>query len=430
MSQIYIKDISKFIGEEIVLKGWVYDKTHKGRLLFLLIRDGTGIIQGVISKGDFQDEEFHKFTQLTQESSIIVKGVVRKDERAPSGYELSINKLKIVQLTQNYPITPKEHGISFLMDNRHLWLRSKRQNAILRIRSEVIKTIHDFFEHEGFILIDAPIFTPSSCESTTDLFETQYFDDKAYLTQSGQLYMEAACVAFGKVYCFGPTFRAERSKTRRHLTEFWMVEPEIAYAGLDDVIELAERLVSYTVERVLANREEELKILERDTRPLEGIVPPFSRITYTEAIKIINEESGGIKFGDDFGGDEETVISTHFPKPVVVHRYPVESKAFYMKPDPEDPRLALNFDMFAKEGYGEIIGGSQRIDDLELLEKRIEKNRLEYEAFKWYLDLRRYGSCPHAGFGLGLERLVAWLCKLDHVRESIPFPRLMYRLYP
>jgi len=426
-----VEDIAKYENQTVTLYGWLYNKRLKGKLAFLLLRDGTGIIQCVMSRADVGDAVFARAEEVTQESSIVVTGKVRADQRAPGGYEILAEDLQIVQLAKDYPITPKEHGTTFLMDHRHLWLRSKKQNAILRIRHTIIRAIRDYFDGQKFVLIDAPIFTPSACEGTTTLFETDYFDTKAYLTQSGQLYMEAAAMAFGKVYCFGPTFRAEKSKTRRHLTEFWMVEPEVAYMDLDGTMELAEGLVAYIVERVLEKHREQLQILERDVSKLEAVKTPFPRISYDEAARILQEsEESEFVFGDDFGGGDETIISSRFDRPVLVHRYPAEVKAFYMKNDPDDPSRALCVDMLAPEGYGEIIGGGQREDDLEVLLEKIHQHDLPESAFAWYLDLRRYGTVPHAGFGLGIERTVAWICGLHHVRETIPFPRLMHRLYP
>jgi asparaginyl-tRNA synthetase len=376
-------------------------------------------------------EVFSQFEKVTQESAIIVHGKVRADKRAPSGYELDITSYEIVSIADEYPITPKEHGTAFLMEKRHLWLRSSRQHAILRIRDEVVRACRDFFHERGFILNDAPIFTPAACEGTTTLFETQYFDEgKAYLTQSGQLYNEAAAMAFGKVYCFGPTFRAEKSKTRRHLTEFWMIEPEVAYADLDDIMRLAEDFISFIVARVLENKQQELKTLERDISKLEKITPPFPRISYDDAAKFLQEKGLPFEYGNDLGGTDETVLSEGYDKPIMVHRYPAAVKAFYMQPDPENPKLALAVDILAPEGYGEIIGGSQRIHDYNLLLDRIKSHNLPVEAFEWYLDLRKYGTVPHSGFGMGIERMVAWICKLDHLRETIPFPRMLYRIYP
>ncbi len=430
MRQTYIENISKHEGQEITIKGWLQNKRSSGKIQFLIIRDGTGSIQGVISASSVAPEVFQQFDRVTQESAIIVLGKVRADKRAPSGYELDITGCEIVSIADEYPITPKEHGTAFLMEKRHLWLRSSRQHAVLRIRDEIIRACRDFLHQEGFTLIDAPIFTPAACEGTTTLFETNYFDEKAYLTQSGQLYNEAACMAFGKVYCFGPTFRAEKSKTRRHLTEFWMIEPEIAYAKLNDVMELSENFISYIVQRVLENRKLELKTLERDIAPLEKVTPPFPRISYDEAAKLLQQKGLPFEYGNDLGGTDETVLSESFEKPVMVHRYPAEVKAFYMQPDPENPNLALCVDVLAPEGYGEVIGGSQRIHDHNLLLERIQKHNLPVEAFEWYLDLRKYGTVPHSGFGMGIERMVSWICKLDHVRETIPFPRMLYRIYP
>ncbi|MCK4575647.1 asparagine--tRNA ligase [candidate division WOR-3 bacterium] len=427
---VYIKDVSKYSEKEITIKGWLYNKRSSGKIHFLLIRDGTGIIQSVAVKGEISEEEFQMCDKLTQESSIIVSGVVREDDRSPGGYELSIKHIDIVHISEPYPITKKEHGVSFLMDHRHLWLRSKKQHAILRIRAEAIKAIRDFFDNRGFTLIDTPILTPSACEGTTTLFETDYFGEKAYLTQSGQLYNEATCMAFGKVYCFGPTFRAEKSKTRRHVTEFWQVEPEIAYADLEDIMGWAENLIIYIIERVLEKRKDDLKTIERDTKLLENIKSPFPRITYTEAVDILNKKGEKFKWGGDFGASEEMIISESFDKPVHVTLFPSSIKAFYMKRSPEDEKLALGVDILAPEGYGEIVGGGQREDNLEILEKRIKEHNLPRKAFEWYLDLRRYGSVPHAGFGLGLDRTITWICGIHHIRESIPFPRLLDRVYP
>ncbi len=430
MFVVYIEDIAKHVGEEVTVRGWLYNRRSSGKVLFLLVRDGTALIQAVAVKGRIAEEKFKAADALSQESSLIVTGTVREDRRAPGGYELELSDLEIVRQAEPYPITPKEHGVAFLMDYRHLWLRSLRQNAILRIRHEVIKACRDFFDNQGFTLIDAPVFTPSACEGTTTLFEVEYFDQKAYLTQSGQLYNEAAAMAFGKVYCFGPTFRAEKSKTRRHLMEFWMVEPEVAYAQLGDMMQLAEGLVCYIVQRVLERRRRELDMLERDVQRLQNIVPPFPRISYDQAIDLLREKGIDIKWGDDFGGDEETMISSSFDRPVIIHRYPAKIKAFYMQPDAERPDLALCLDVLAPEGYGEIIGGGQRIHDAALLEERIKEHGLPMQAFQWYMDLRRYGSVPHSGFGMGIERTVAWICGIEHVRETIPFPRMLYRIYP
>ncbi|GAB4235416.1 MAG: asparagine--tRNA ligase [Acidobacteriota bacterium] len=427
---VYIEDVHRHVGAEITIKGWLYHKTDKGKLRFLLVRDGTGIIQAVVFQKNVSPEVFEAADSVTQESSVIVTGTVREDSRAPGGYELDATDFQIFHLAEDYPITPKEHGVAFLMENRHLWLRSSRQHAILRIRHEIIRAIRDFFDNRGFVLVDTPILTPAACEGTTTLFEIDYFGEKAYLSQSGQLYNEAACMAVGKTYCFGPTFRAEKSKTRRHLMEFWMVEPEIAWAELDDIMVLGEELVTAIVARVLDRRREELKRLERDTSLLEKVAPPFPRITYAEAFDILEEAGTETPRGSDFGGGDETILSERFEKPLIVHRYPKDVKAFYMQPDPDNPELALCMDLLAPEGYGEIIGGSQRIHDLDLLVQRIQEHHLPMEAFQWYLDLRRYGTVPHSGFGMGVERVVAWICGLDHVRETIPFPRMLYRMYP
>jgi asparaginyl-tRNA synthetase len=428
--KVYIENIAQYVGQDVTLRGWLYNKRSSGKLHFLQVRDGTGIIQCVIFKGDVPPEVFEAGDKVTQESSVRITGTVKEDKRSQIGFEIGVKDFEILHQATDYPITPKEHGVAFLMDHRHLWLRSARQNAILRIRAEIIRAIRTYFDSNGFTLVDAPIFTPNACEGTTNLFETDYFDDKAYLTQSGQLYMEAAAAAFGKAYCFGPTFRAEKSKTRRHLTEFWMVEPEVAFMELDEDMDLAEDFVCFIVQQVLANRRIELEVLERDISKLEAIQKPFPRITYDEAIQILNDAGNPVPWGEDFGGDEETIISQKFDRPVLIHHYPAEIKAFYMKPDPSNPKLALNVDMIAPEGYGEIIGGGQREDDLDVLVSKIKAHNLPMEAFSWYLDVRKYGSFPHAGFGLGVERTVSWLCGLHHVRETIPFPRLMDRLSP
>jgi asparaginyl-tRNA synthetase len=430
MKRIWIDELHKHVGEGVEIRGWLYNKRSSGKIHFLLIRDGTGIVQGVMVKNEVPDEIFDLYDNLELETSLIARGSVREDPRAPGGFELGLNEIQIVSPGNNYPITKKSHGVSFLMPLRHLWLRSRKQWALLRIRDELESAIEDFFRGEGFVRVDAPILTPSAAEGTTTLFKIDYFGEPAYLTQSGQLYVEAACMALGKVYCFGPTFRAEKSKTRRHLTEFWMVEPEIAWATLDDIMDLSERFVSYLVERVLERRGEELKTLERDTSKLENISPPFPRITYDEAVKILKSKGMSFDWGEDFGGDEETIISESFDKPVMVHRYPAKIKAFYMKRDPVREELALCVDVLAPEGYGEIIGGSEREDDLKTLERRIEEFGYRKEDYEWYLDLRRYGSVPHAGFGLGLERTIAWIAGIHHVRETIPFPRLLERMYP
>lgn len=428
---VYIDRIGKSVGQSVTLKGWLHNRRSSGKIHFLVVRDGTGFIQVVMGKNDVGDDVFHRADHLGQESSVIVTGTVREDQRAPGGYELIASNLEVVGAAQEYPITPKEHGVDFLLDRRHLWIRSERQSAILRVRHEVINAVRDFFNEDGFILADGPIFTPAACEGTTTLFPVQYFDDTtAYLTQSGQLYNEANAMALGRVYCFGPTFRAEKSKTRRHLTEFWMVEPEMAYADLNDVISLAERLVSSVVARVLDRRRPELTILERDTAKLDAIKTPFPRITYDEAAKVLLDKGLPFQFGTDLGGTDETVLSEGFDRPVCVTHYPAAVKAFYMKPDAERPDRALCVDVLAPEGYGEIIGGGQRLDDFDLLLQRIKDHELPREAFEWYLDLRRYGTVPHGGFGMGIERVVTWICGLEHLRETIPYPRMLNRLYP
>jgi len=428
---VYIKDLSKHVGEEVTLKGWLYNKRSSGKIKFLILRDGSGYTQCVVVKNNVSDEVFEIADKITQESSFEVRGKVRAESRAIGGYELDVTDLKLISLSQDYPITPKEHGIEFLMDNRHLWVRSKKQVAILKIRHRIVKAIRDFFDSHGFTLFDPPIITPNACEGTSTLFELDYFDlGKAYLTQSGQLYAESGAMALGKVYSFGPTFRAEKSKTRRHLTEFWMVEPEMAFYDLNDNMDLAEEFLEYVVQTVLEDKKEELKELERDTSKLEKVVRPFPRITYDEAVEILKKNGVDFQWGNDFGGGDETIISEQFDRPVMVHHYPAEVKAFYMKRDPENPKLALAVDVLAPEGYGEIIGGSQREDDLNLLIERIKEHNLPQEYFEWYLDLRRYGSVPHSGFGLGLERTVSWICGLEHLREAIPFPRMIYRNTP
>ncbi len=430
MKDVYIEDISNYVGEEVRLKGWLYNKRSSGKIHFLIVRDGTGFLQATVIKNEVSSEVFELSDRLTQESSIIVEGVVMEEPRAKGGYEITVSNVKLVQLAEDYPIKLKEHGVDFLLSNRHLWIRTPRQNAILRLRSKLINIIRNFFDEKRFVLVDSPILTPASCEGTTTLFETQYFDKKAYLSQSGQLYNEANAMAFGRVYCFGPTFRAEKSKTRRHLMEFWMVEPEMAFYDLYDMMDLAEEMIVYIIKRILKEGEKELKEIGRDTSVLEKIDHPFPRITYDEAIEILKKKGFEIEWGDDFGGDEETAISEEFDRPVFVHHYPSEMKAFYMKPDPENDRLSLSADLLAPEGYGEIIGGGERIDDYDLLYKRMVEEGLPIEDYKWYLDLRKYGSCPHSGYGLGIERTLAWIAKLPHVRETIPFPRLLYRIYP
>ena len=431
MSTVTIDSVGQYEGQEVTVCGWLTHKRSSGRIRFLIIRDGTGAIQATLIKGETGEQALSHYADLTQESSLAVTGTVQKDKRAPGGFELLVSDLHVFQIAETYPIAPKEHGVGFLMDHRHLWLRSNRQRAILRIRHAVINAARRFFDDRGFLLLDAPILTPSSCEGTTTLFETDYFEDrKAFLSQSGQLYMEAGAMAFGKVYCFGPTFRAEKSKTRRHLTEFWMIEPEIAFADLDTIMDLSQGLVAAIVDEVLATRREELETLERDITRLETIQEPFPVVSYDEALQIVKDAGEEIAWGEDFGGAHETVISNHFDKPVLIHRYPAEAKAFYMKNDPQRPEVALCLDMLAPEGYGEIVGGGQREDDPAVLKEKIDRAKLPAEAFDWYLDVRRYGSVPHAGFGLGIERTVGWLCGLEHVRETIPFPRLLDRLYP
>jgi asparaginyl-tRNA synthetase len=428
---VYIEDIGRHQGEEVSIKGWLHNRRSSGKIHFLILRDGTGFIQAVMSKAAVGDDAFKSADHLSQETSLIVTGTVRSDKRAPSGYEIDVRTFEVVGGSEDYPITPKEHGVDYLLDRRHLWIRSERQQAILRIRHEVINAVRDFFNSRGFILADTPIFTPAACEGTTTLFPAQYFDEQtAYLTQSGQLYNEANAMALGRVYCFGPTFRAEKSKTRRHLTEFWMVEPEMAYADLDVVMNLAEDLIVELVARVLDRRARELKVIERDTTRLAAVQKPFPRLSYDDAVKRLQDKGLPIQWGGDFGGPDETTLSEQFDRPVMVHRYPAAVKAFYMKPDPVRPELALGVDVLAPEGYGEIIGGGERLADLDLLLARIREHNLPQDAFEWYLDLRRYGTVPHGGFGMGIERVVAWICKLEHVRETIPYPRMLYRLYP
>jgi asparaginyl-tRNA synthetase len=427
----YIEDIARHEGKAVTLRGWLHNRRSSGKIHFLTLRDGTGFIQAVMSKAVVGEEAFRRADHLGQESSLVVEGTVRADARAPGGFEIDVARVDVLGESHDYPITPKEHGVDYLLDRRHLWIRTPRQQAILRIRHEVIDAVRDFFNARGFVLADTPIFTPSACEGTTTLFPVQYFEDTtAFLTQSGQLYNEANAMALGKVYCFGPTFRAEKSKTRRHLTEFWMVEPEIAYATLDDVIELGEALVVAVVSRVLDRRRRELQTLDRDVTKLERIQAPFPRLSYDEAVTILKSKGQEFEWGGDLGGTDETILSEQFDRPVAVHRYPSAVKAFYMKPDPARPEVALCVDMLAPEGYGEIIGGGQRLDDYDLLLQRIKEHNLPQEAFEWYLDLRRFGTVPHAGFGMGIERVVSWICGLDHLREAIPYPRMLYRLYP
>ena len=431
MNQTYINKIGLHVGASVTIKGWLHNRRSSGKIHFLVIRDGTGFLQVVMGKKNVDDATFAKADHLSQESAIIVTGTVRADERAAGGYELIASGLEVVNEAHDYPITPKEHGVDFLMDRRHLWIRAERQTAILRVRHEIINAVRDFFNEQGFILADTPIFTPAACEGTTTLFPVEYFEhEKAYLTQSGQLYNEANAMALGKVYAFGPTFRAEKSKTRRHLTEFWMVEPEMAYADLNDVITLAEGLITSVVARVLDRRQKELKTLERNTSKLEAVKAPFPRLHYDEAAKILLDKGLPFQVGGDLGGTDETVLSEQFDRPVCVTHYPAAIKAFYMKPDPNEMDKALCVDVLAPEGYGEIIGGGQRLDDLDLLLQRIKEHDLPQEAFEWYLDLRRYGSVPHGGFGMGIERCVSWICGLEHVRETIPYPRMLYRIYP
>jgi asparaginyl-tRNA synthetase len=437
MNQTYINELKNHIGEEVTLKGWLYNSRSSGKLVFLQLRDGTGIVQCVVFKGN-NEEAFERAKALGQESSIIVYGSVKEDARSAIGVEIDVRDVEVLQNAHEYPITPKEHGTEFLMDNRHLWIRSRKQNAVLKVRHTVIKASRDYLDEQGFILADTPIFTPAACEGTTTLFEVDYFDDdKAYLTQSGQLYNEATAAAFGRSYAFGPVFRAEKSKTRRHLTEFWMLEPEMAYARLDDVMTLGEGLINYIVERVLNDRQEELKVLERDVSKLEAIPSQkFPRVHYDEAVRLLQEGfqkgelENNFEWGGDFGAPDETYISKQFDAPVFVHHFPAVIKAFYFERDAERPELALGADLIAPEGYGEVIGGGERAIDLEFLEKQIAEHNLPRESFEWYLDLRRFGSVPHAGFGMGVERCTAWMCGIEHVRETIPFPRMLYRLKP
>ena len=431
---VRIAQASKFDGQRVHLRGWLHNLRRSGKILFPTFRDGSGFMQGVVVKASVAPEVFERCRHLTHESSVEVTGSLRKEPRAPGGYEIEVSGLTVVQQVaadDPFPITPKEHGIEFLMDRRHLWLRSRRQHAILRIRHAVVRAVRDYFDDNGFTLVDTPILTPAACEGTTALFEVPYFDyGTAYLTQSGQLYNEATAAALGKTYCFGPTFRAEKSKTRRHLTEFWMVEPEMFYAELDDIMALAEDFLEYVVQRVIGEKAPELEILERDTAKLEQVKKPFPRISYDEAVRRLEKKGSKIKWGGDFGGADETLLSEDFDRPVMVHRFPMAIKAFYMQPDAERPELALGMDVLAPEGYGEIIGGGQRVHDYDLLARKLEEHKLPREAFDWYLDLRKYGSAPHGGFGMGIERCVAWICGLDHVRETIAFPRMLYRLTP
>jgi len=430
MNWVYIEDLKEHEGEDVEVRGWLYNSRFSGKLVFLIVRDGTGFAQGVVSLKDVGEEIFERAKKTTLESTIVVRGTVRADKRAPGGYEILVKDVEILHLTEDYPIGPKEHGVGFLMAHRHLWLRSKKQWAIQRIRNELVKAIRDFFYERKFVEFDSPILTPSACEGTTTLFDIDYFGEKAYLSQSGQLYNEVGAAALGKVYCFGPTFRAEKSKTRRHLMEFWMVEPEVAFLDLDENMKLIEDFVSYIIQRVIKNKAYELEILERNTERLKKVVPPFPRISYDEALEILKRKGKEIPWGEDFGGDEETAISEEFEKPVFVHRYPKECKAFYMKEDPENPKLSLSVDLLAPEGYGEIVGGGQREDDYNKLKERMKEAGIPEEPYRWYLDLRKYGTFAHSGFGLGIERTLAWISGIHHVRETIPFPRLLEKIYP
>lgn len=434
MPRITIDSAARHVGESVEIAGWLYNIRKSGKIVFPLVRDGTGVMQCVALKANIDEQTFDNLRNLTQESSLIVTGQIRAEQRAPGGFEMDVEKAEIVQRVPEsdpYPITPKEHGTDFLMDHRHLWLRSRRQHAIIRVRHEVIRGIRDYFDSHGFTLVDTPIFTPAACEGTTTLFEVNYFDDeKVFLTQSGQLYNEADALAFGKVYCFGPVFRAEKSKTRRHLTEFWMVEPEMAYATLEDVKQVAEELVVFVIGRVLENRQAELHALERDVSKLEAVQAPFSRISYDQAVKTLQAKGSEIQWGGDLGGTDETLIAEDYDRPVMIDRYPTQVKAFYFDPDPERPEVALGVDVIAPEGYGEIVGGGQRIHNLDLLLERLEQHHLPREAFEWYIDLRKYGSVPHSGFGMGVERFVAWMCGIEHIRETIAFPRMLYRTRP
>ena len=430
MGKTYIANLADHVGKEVMLNGWVYTKRSSGKIWFLILRDGTGYTQGVISQENVPDEVFDLEPVLTQESSVSLTGLVKEDKRSIGGYELDVSDIKVHQIADKYPITKKEHGTAFLMDNRHLWLRSRKQNAVLKVRAETVRAIRDYFDSNGFVNLDTPIFTANACEGTTTLFETEYFGQKAFLAQSGQLYNEANIMSFGKVYCFGPTFRAEKSKTRRHLTEFWMVEPEIAYCDLDENMDWGEGLICHIVQWALENCREQREVLDRDTSQLEKIKAPFPRISYTEAVDILNDKGESFEWGGDFGGGDETVISQHFNSPVIVHRFPAAIKAFYMKRDPEDDKLALGMDILAPEGYGEVIGGGERENNHDTLVRRINEHKLPKDSFQWYLDLRKYGTVPHSGFGLGVERTVSWICGISHLREAIPFPRMIHRLEP
>jgi asparaginyl-tRNA synthetase len=431
LASVRISDLSRHVGAEVRLQGWLYNKRSSGKLQFLIVRDGTGYVQVVVAKAAVTPESWEAGDKAGQESSVVVTGRVKEDKRAPGGYELDGTSVQVLQAVHDYPITPKDHGTAFLMERRHLWLRSQRQHAVIRVRHTVVKAVRDYLDDNGFTLVDTPIFTPAACEGTSTLFPVQYFDEgTAYLTQSGQLYNEATAAAHGKVYCFGPTFRAEKSKTRRHLTEFWMVEPEMAFAHLDDAMAVAEGMICSVVERVLETRKEELKVLERDTTKLENVKPPFPRLHYRDAMKLLHEKGSQSPYGGDFGGTDETLIAEAYDRPVVVHRFPSAIKAFYMEPDPDEPEFSLSADILAPEGYGEIVGGGERISDPDKLLSRIHEHKLPEEAFGWYIDLRRYGRFPHSGFGMGIERVVTWVCGLEHLRETIAFPRTLYRIYP
>ncbi|QDR81113.1 asparagine--tRNA ligase [Sporomusa termitida] len=430
METALIKNLSRHVGEQVAVKGWVYNQRSSGKIVFLIIRDGSGLMQGVVAKQEIGEMVFAAAKKLTQESAVIVTGIVREEPRSVGGYEMQVTHMEIVSIAEDYPITHKEHGVDFLAEHRHLWIRTPRQAAVLRIRSEIEHALRNFFYERDFVLADAPIITPSACEGTTNLFALDYHGEKGYLSQSGQLYNEANAMALGRIYCFGPTFRAEKSKTRRHLLEFWMMEAEMAYYDIDANIQLQEEMIYYVIQRVLAKCQNELNTLDRDIEKLKAVTVPFPRISYTEAVELLKQGGEDFTWGEDFGAPHETIISSHFAAPVFVHRYPTAIKAFYMKPDPENPQVVLGADLLAPEGYGEIIGGGQRIDDLALLEQRLAEHKLPQEAFAWYLDLRRFGTVPHSGFGLGLERTVAWLCGLEHIRETIPFPRMLHKMYP
>ncbi len=431
INQTTIAEISQYDQQEVLLKGWLYNKRSSGKIHFLQFRDGTGFIQGVVVKNEVPEELFETCKKLTQESSIEMIGLVQRDDRAPSGFEILVKEVKPVSIAnEGYPISLKEHGTDFLMEHRHLWMRTPKQNAILRIRDEINLAIRNFFHDRGFTLVEPPIITPSSCEGTTELFELDYFGEKAYLSQTGQMYAEAAAMAFGKVYSFGPTFRAEKSKTRKHLNEFWMIEPEMSYVDFEGNLEVQQEMIQYIIETVLENKKTELKILQRDTTALENVKAPFPRITYTDAVKMLQEAGFEFQWGDDFGAPHETHIAEQYDKPVFITHFPTEMKAFYMQPDPSNPKVVLGADLIAPEGYGEIIGGSERIHDLDFLLERIKEENLPQDIYEWYIDLRRYGTVPHSGFGLGLERTVAWICGIDHIRQTIPFARTLNRVYP